>query len=67
MNQILNELPLLVFKPIHTLLWSTMDQCCHPKILSHRRRPVPIAEMGPGLRREDAGGDAALNLNASEH
>ena len=24
-----------------------------PKILSHRRRPVPISNMGPGLRRED--------------
>jgi hypothetical protein len=49
-----------------------------PKILSHRRRPVPMTEMGPGLShgtspwadgpREDAGGDAALNhLNASEY
>jgi hypothetical protein len=23
------------------------------KILSHRRRPVPMTEMDPGLRRED--------------
>jgi hypothetical protein len=32
------------------------------KILSHRRRPVPIADIDPGLlRREDERGDAALN------
>jgi len=23
------------------------------EIVSHRRRPVPVAELGPGLRRED--------------
>jgi len=28
----------------------------HIKILSHRRRPVPMAELGPGLRREDKEG-----------
>jgi hypothetical protein len=38
------------------------------KILSHRRRPVPMAQLAPGLRREDEEGDAAVNyLNASEH
>jgi hypothetical protein len=30
------------------------------KIPPHRRRPVPVTEMDPGLRREKAGGDAAL-------
>ena len=25
-----------------------------PPLLSHRRTPVPISAMGPGLRREDA-------------
>jgi len=38
------------------------------KILPHRRRPVPMAQMGPGLRREDEEGDAAvIHLDASEH
>jgi hypothetical protein len=38
------------------------------KIPSHRRRPVPMAQMDPGLRREDEEGDAAVNrLNAPEH
>jgi hypothetical protein len=30
------------------------------KILSHRRRPVPMAELDPGLRREDWDGGIAL-------
>jgi hypothetical protein len=38
------------------------------KILSHRRRPVPMAELGPGLRREDKEEGIALNHpNASKH
>ena len=38
------------------------------KIQSHRRRPVPMAEMGPGLRREDEDGRIALNYPyASKH
>jgi hypothetical protein len=37
------------------------------KILSHRRRPVPRAELGPGLRREDKEESIALNHpNASK-
>jgi len=31
------------------------------EILSHRRRPVPRAEMGPGLHREDEDERIALN------
>jgi hypothetical protein len=27
------------------------------KFLSHRRRPVPMPNLGPGLRREDKAGD----------
>jgi hypothetical protein len=58
----------LVFRSIQTIHWSTPDQLDHQKTPSHRRRPVPIADMGPGLRREDEEGDAALNhLNAPEH
>jgi magnesium-transporting ATPase (P-type) len=58
----------LVPKSIQTIHSSTRKQCYHKKAPPHRRRPVPIAEMGPGLRREVKGGDAALNhLNASEH
>src|ERR1700719_2889594 len=35
-------------------------------ILSHQRRPVPMAELGPGLRREDKGGIPLNYLNASK-
>jgi hypothetical protein len=34
----------LVLRSIHTLHWSTVDQCCQ-KFMPHRRRPVPMAEM----------------------
>ena len=38
------------------------------KILPHRRRPVPMAELGPGLRPEDEEGGIVLNHpNASKH
>jgi len=38
------------------------------KILLHRRRPVPTAELDPGLRREDEEGGIAMNHpNASKH
>ena len=38
------------------------------KILPHRRRPVPMADLGPGLRREDEEGRIAMDHpNASEH
>jgi hypothetical protein len=34
------------------------------KILPHRRRPVPMAEIGPGLRREDE--EDAPRIESSE-
>jgi len=38
------------------------------KILSHRRRPVPMGGLDPGLRREDEEGGVALhNPNAPKH
>ena len=43
----------LLFRPFQKIHLATADQCSHQKILSHRRRPVPMAELGPGLRRED--------------
>jgi len=39
------------------------DQCYHQKTPSHRRKPVPIAEMGPGLRREVEGGRRGIELS----
>ena len=39
-----------------------------PIISSHRRRPVPMAAMDPGLRREDKTVDIMVNLPThSEH
>jgi hypothetical protein len=32
-----------------------------PKFLPHRRRPVPMPHMGPGLRREDQNRRIAVN------
>jgi hypothetical protein len=58
----------LVFRSIQTIHSSTPEPMLQGKTSSHRRRPVSTAEIGPGLRREIKGGDAALNhLNASEH
>jgi hypothetical protein len=34
----------------------------HPLFSSGRRRPVPIADVGPGLRREDKEEDGELVL-----
>ena len=60
-------------RPIHMFHWSAVDEC-NQQILPHwptgpafgrpedRLRPVPMAEMGPGLRREDAGGRRGIEL-----
>src|SRR5271169_2388408 len=45
----------LVFRPSRKIRSARAGQGSH-QILSHRRRPVPITEMGPGLRREDENG-----------
>jgi hypothetical protein len=38
------------------LAYSSTSDRSRPLISSHRRRPVPMAELGPGLRREDKEG-----------
>jgi hypothetical protein len=43
----------------HKAAFSEAEPMRRLKILSHRRRPVSTAEVGPGLRREDKEG--ALN------
>ena len=50
----------LVFRPIRKIR-SASRNTAHVKILSHRRRPVSMGEMGPGLRWEGEDGRIVQN------
>src|SRR6516162_10954500 len=43
----------LVLRPLEKIHLATAGQCSHQKSCPTGGKPVPIAELGPGLRRED--------------